>query len=92
MTTDRLAERLGTEGNLTGVKGNFLGVVPQPGLRVFVPGQAGHAGGADDQVVPLGVELALHLEGLDPTVLLAAMVPGVDALETLDGVWVAAMS
>jgi hypothetical protein len=84
VVSDRLAKRLGAEGDLTGVKGNLLGVVPQPGLGVLVPGQAGNAGGADDQAVPLGVELALNVEDLDQTVLLTAMGPGVDALEALD--------
>jgi hypothetical protein len=40
VASDRIAERLGAEGDLAGVKGDFLGFVPEPGLRVLVPGQA----------------------------------------------------
>jgi hypothetical protein len=84
VASDRLAERLGAEGDLTGVEGDLLGFVPEAGLRVLVPGQAGDAGGVDDQAVPLGVELALDVEGLDLAGLMAAVTPGIDAFEALD--------
>jgi hypothetical protein len=81
VASDRLAERLGAEGDLTGVEGDFLGSVPEPGLGVLVPGQAGDAGGVDDQA--LGVEPALDVEGLDLTGLMAAVAPGIDAFEAV---------
>jgi hypothetical protein len=56
MASDRIAERLGAEDDLAGVEGDFLGFVPEAGLGVLVPGQAGDAGGVDDQAVPLGAE------------------------------------
>ena len=83
VASDRLAECLGAEGDLTGVEGDFLGFVPEPGLRVLVPGQAGDAGGADDQAVPLGVEPALDVEGLDLAGFMAAVAPGIDAFEAV---------
>ncbi len=83
VVSDRLAERLGVESDLTGVKGDFLGFVPEAGLRVLVPGQAGDAGGADDQTVPLGVEFALDVEGLDFAGLMAAVALGIDAFEAV---------
>ena len=83
MVSDRLAERLGAESGLTGVEGDFLGFVPEPGLGILVPGQTSDAGGADDQAVPLGVELALDVEGFDLAGLMAAVAPGIDALEAL---------
>ena len=83
VVSDRLAERLGAEGDLAGVEGDLLGFVPEPGLGVLVPGQAGDAGGVDDQAVPLGVELALDVEGLDLAGFMAAVAPGIDALEAL---------
>jgi hypothetical protein len=83
VVSDRLAERLGAESGLTGVEGDFLGFVPEAGLGILVPGQAGDAGGADDQAVPLGVEFALDVEGLDFAGLMAAVAPGIDAFEAL---------
>ena len=83
VVSDRLAERLGVERDLTGVKGDFLGFVPEAGVRVLVPDQAGDAGGADDQAVPLGVEFALDVEGLDFAGLVAAVAPGIDAFEAV---------
>jgi hypothetical protein len=83
MASDRLAERLGAEGDLTGVEGDLLGFVPEAGLRVLVPGQAGDAGGVDDQAVPLGAELALDVEGLDLAGFMAAVAPGIDAFEAV---------
>ena len=83
VVSDRLAERLGAESDLTGVKGDFLGFVPEAGLGILVPGQAGDAGGADDQAVPLGVEFALDVEGLDFAGLMAAVAPGIDAFEAV---------
>ena len=53
--------------------------VPQAGPGVLVPGQAGDAGGADDQAVPLGVESAPDIEGLDRAGLVAAVALGIDA-------------
>ena len=83
VASDRLAERLGAESDLTGVEGDFLGFVPEPGLGILVPGQAGDAGGLDDQAVPLGVELALDVEGFDLAGFMAAVAPGIDAFEAV---------
>jgi hypothetical protein len=83
MTPDRLAECLGAEGDLAGVEGDFLGGVPEPGLGVLVPSQAADAGGPDDQAVPLGIEPALDVEGLDLAGFMAAVAPGIDAFEAL---------
>ena len=83
VASDRLAERLGAEGDLTGVEGDLLGFVPEAGLRVLVPGQSGDAGGVDDQSVPLGLELALDVEGFDLAGLMATVAPGIDAFEAL---------
>ena len=84
VVSDRLGERLGVESDLTGVKGDFLGFVPEAGLGILVPGQAGDAGGADDQAVPLGVEFALDVEGLDFAGLMAAVALRIDTPEALD--------
>ena len=83
VVSDRLAERLGAEGDLTGVEGDLPGFVPEAGLGILMPGQAGDAGGADDQALPLGVELALDVEGLDFAGFMAAVAPGIDALEAV---------
>ena len=83
VVSDRVAECLGTEGDLAGVDGNLLGGVPEPGPGVLVPGQAADAGGLDDQAVPLGVEFALDVEGLDLAGFMAAVAPGIDAFEAL---------
>ena len=83
VASDRLAERLGAEGDLTGVEGDLLGFVPEAGLRVLVPGQSGDAGGVDDQAVPLGAEFALDVEGLDLAGFMAAVAPGIDAFEAV---------
>jgi hypothetical protein len=83
MPPDRLAERLGAEGDLADIEGDFLGFVPEPGLGVLVPGQAADAGGVNDQAVPLGAEPALDVEGLDRAGFMAAVAPGIDALEAL---------
>ena len=84
MVSDRLAECLGTEGDLAGVEGNLLGGAPQPGPGVLVPGQAANAGGLDDQAVPLGVELAGDVESLDQTGFMTAVTLGINALEARD--------
>jgi hypothetical protein len=84
VASDRLAERLGAEGDLTGVEGDLLGFVPEAGLGILVPGQAGDTGGVDDQAVPLGAEQALDVEGLDLAGFMAAVAPGIDAVEALD--------
>jgi hypothetical protein len=84
VAADRLGERIGVEGDLASVEGNFLGGVPEPGLGVLVPGQAADAGGLDDQAVPLGIELAPDVEGLDLAGLMAAVALGIDAPEVLD--------
>ena len=84
MVSDRLAERLGAESGLTGVEGDLLGFVPEAGLGILVPGQAGDTGGVDDQAVPLGAEQALDVEGLDLAGFMAAVAPGIDAVEALD--------
>jgi len=83
VASDRLAERLGAESDLTGVEGDLLGFVPEAGLGILVPGQAGDAGGLDDQAVPLGAEPALDIEGFDLAGFMAAMAPGIDALEAV---------
>ena len=83
VASDRLAERLGAESDLTGVEGDLLGFVPEPGLGILVPGQTGDAGGADDQSVPLGLELALDVEGFDLAGFMAAVAPGIDAFEAV---------
>src|SRR3712207_9797 len=84
---DGMAECLGVEGGLAGVEGNLLSLAPEPGLCVLVPGQASNAGRADDQAVPVGIELAAELaadvEGFDQAMLLAAMVLAVDGLEAV---------
>jgi len=49
-----------------------------------VPGQAGDAGGADDQAVPLGIEFVLNVEGLDQAGFMTAVALGIDALAALD--------
>ena len=84
VASDRLAERLGAEDDLAGVEGNFLGGVPEPGLCVLVPGQAADPGGVDDQAVPLGIEPAPDLEGLDLAGLMAAVALRIDTPEALD--------
>jgi hypothetical protein len=84
MPPDRRAKRLGAEGDLTGVEGGLLGFVPEPGLGILVPGQAADAGGLDDQAVPLGVEPALDVEGLDLAGLMAAVALRIDTSEALD--------
>ena len=83
VASDRLAERLGAESDLTGVEGDFLGFVPEAGLGILMPGQAGDAGGVDDQAVPLGVELALDVEGFNFTGFMAAVALGIDAFEAV---------
>ena len=83
MRADGMAECLGVEGGLAGVEGNFLSLAPEPGLCVLVPGQASNAGRADDQAVPVGIELAADVEGFDQAMLLAAMVLAVDGLEAV---------
>jgi hypothetical protein len=72
-------EGLGIEADLAGVEGDFLGFVPEAGLGILMPGQAGDAGGLDDQAIPLGVELALDVEGFNFTGFMAAVAPGIDA-------------
>ena len=83
VTSDRIAERLGAESGLTGVEGDLLGFVPEPGLCILVPGQAADAGGVDDQAVPLGVKPALDVEGFNFTGFMAAMALGIDAFEAV---------
>ena len=84
VASDRIAEGLGAEGDLTGVEGDLLCFLPEAGLGVFVPGQAGDAGGVDDQAVPLALEFAPNVEGLDLAGFMAAVAPGIDAPEALD--------
>ena len=83
VVSDRLAERLGAEGDLAGVEGDVLGFMPESRLCVLVPGQAGDPGGLDAQAVPLGVELALDVEGFDLAGFMAAVAPGIDAFEAV---------
>ncbi len=84
VVSDRLAERFGVEFDLAGVERNFLGCLPEAGSGVLVPGQAGDAGGADDQAVPLGIEFVLNVEGLDQAGFMTAVALGIDALAALD--------
>ena len=49
-----------------------------------MPGQPADAGGLDDQAVPLGIELAPDVEGLDRAGLMAAVALGIDAPEALE--------
>ncbi len=83
MQADSLAECLGVESGLAGVEGTLFGLVPEARLGALVPGQAGDPGGPDDQAVPLGVELALDVEGLDQAMLLAAMMLALDGLDAV---------
>jgi hypothetical protein len=57
--------------------------MPESGFGILVPGQAADAGGLDDQAGPLGVELALEVEGLDQTGFMTAVALGIDAFETV---------
>jgi hypothetical protein len=57
--------------------------VPEAGLGVLVPGQAGDTGGTDNQAVPRGVELAGDLEGFNPPGFMTAMAFGLDTLEAV---------
>ena len=50
-----------------------------------MPGEAGDAGGGDDQAVPVGAEAAGDIEGLDHAVLLSAMPVALDALGAVGG-------
>jgi hypothetical protein len=50
-----------------------------------VPGEAGDAGGGDDQAVPVGFEAAGDVEGLDHAVLLSAMPVALDGLGAVGG-------
>jgi hypothetical protein len=79
VAADRRAERLSAEGDLTGVEGDLLGGVPEPGLGILVPGQAGDAGAGDDQAVPRGIEPTLDVVGLDRAGLMAAVALGINA-------------
>ena len=54
--------------------------MPEAGLGVLVPGQAG---GLDNQAVPLGVDLAPDDEGLERAVFIAAVAPEIDTLEAV---------
>jgi hypothetical protein len=83
MPPDRLGERLGAEGDLADIEGDLLGFVPEAGLCILVPSQAVDAGGLDDQAVPLGIEPALDVEGLDLAGFMAAVAPGIDAFEAV---------
>ena len=86
VASDRLAECFSVEFDLAGVERNFLGCLPEAGSGVLVPSQARDPGGLDDQAVPLGVEFALDVEGLDFAGLMAAVAPGINAFEAL-GRW-----
>lgn len=50
-----------------------------------MPGEPGDASGAGDQVIPLGIEGAGHLEDLDQTVLLPSMAAAVDGFDPIGG-------
>ena len=84
VVSDRLAERFGVEFDLAGVERNLLGCLPEAGSGVLVPSQARDPGGLDDQAVPLGIEFALNVEGLDLAGFMTAMAFGINALEALD--------
>jgi hypothetical protein len=83
MPPDRLAERLGAEGDLADIEGDVLGFVPEAGLCILVPGQAADAGSMDDQAVPFGVEPGPNVEGLNLAGFMAAVASGIDAFEAL---------
>jgi hypothetical protein len=59
--------------------------MPETGFGVLVPGEAGDAGGGDDEAVPVGSEATGDIEGLDQTMLLAAMPVTLDGLGAVDG-------
>jgi hypothetical protein len=71
--------------HLAGIERNFLACVPEAGCGVLVPSEARDSGGLDDQAVPLGIQFALKVGGLDPASSMTAMAFGIKALEALDG-------
>src|SRR5512134_2625677 len=73
------------QSDLAGIDGYLVGLAPKTGLGVLVPGEAGDAGGGDDQAVPVGCEAAGDIEGLDQTMLLSAMPVALDALGAVGG-------
>src|SRR5687768_11974803 len=84
VVSDRLAERFAVEFDLAGVERNLFGCLPEAGSGVLVPSQARDPGGLNDQAVPLGIEFALNVEGLDLAGFMTAMAFGINALEALD--------
>lgn len=83
MTPDGGREGGGAEPGLADIEGLFLGRVPQAGFGFLMPGEAGDASGAGDQVIPLGIEMAGHLEDLDQTVLLPSLAAAVDGFDPI---------
>src|SRR5512134_3345617 len=73
------------QSDLAGIDGYLVGLAPKTGLGVLVPGEAGDAGGGDDQAVPVGAEAAGDVEGFDHAVLLSAMPVALDGLGTVGG-------
>ena len=60
-------------------------MAPETGFGDLVPGEAGDAGGGDDQAVPVGSEAAGDVEGLDQAMLLSAMTVALDGLGAVGG-------
>ena len=85
MLADRGADGGRGQADLTGEEGCLLGGMPAAGRGVLVPGEPGDAGGGDDQAVPVGAEAAGDVEGLDQTMLLAAMAVAVNGRGAVDG-------
>lgn len=85
MLTDRRTGDGCGEPDLAGIEGCFAGLMPEAGLGVLVPSEAGDAGGGDDQAVPVGPEAAGDVEGLDQAMLLAAMPVALDGFGAVGG-------
>ena len=85
MVADRGAGGGRGQADLAGVDGCLAGLAPETGFGDLVPGEAGDAGGGDDQAVPVGSEASGDVEGLDQTMLLAAMTVALDGLGAVSG-------
>ena len=78
MVTDRRADHGRRQVDLAGVEGSVVGLAPEAGFGVLVPGEPGDAGDGADQSVPVGAEPSGDVEGFDQTVLLSAVSVAVD--------------
>lgn len=85
MTAEGVGEGPGGEGCLARVTGDFVGRMPHAGFGVLVPGQAGDAGDADDQSLPVESKAAGNVEDLDGAMLVPAMATAVNGLDPIDG-------